>query len=502
MFQALDVADMGAGPRVRVIPESGLPQYVRFFVDGFAQSNPVYARTGVRTEFLGVWQYAGTTGHIVNICPQGDWPDKELDLSAQLDAFASGRARRFTIEIDPTVDVYSDSPQLSGWASITGLRRFTNCLPVSGRPTWGRLSYSLSDSGGTRIVTLSNGSTTVSSGSRAGDGSVTLASVTGGVSGDVSVTYTGAESGYVYFTWPAAYAIHWNTGSGFTGADFPRTADATVRDDGQSNTHYYQSTVMSAATYYVVVHQVDDNGNESTGLTGGGTAITVYAPPRAPSGLAYVTGDVSNTTITFSGATGATGYLIYDSHSGVMDLSAPTTAASDSGSQVLTGIVAGYSGYRYVIVRSTIGGSDDGNSDQLRIEYSGGVVVLPRPPAPGVGLNIHTSGRTISIPTTITLAESEANPAYVELFLWRADTGSFDSGSPISTGVIASGTMRVGQEIVITVSGTTSGDGMWYYLARTVTAGGTSSNNTGYSGPVRLTSSQPSGPSAVAARGS
>jgi len=404
--------------------------------------------------------------------------------------------------IEPTVVTFSSSPQLSGW-DLTGLRRYQNCEPLSGisRPTWARVSYVLSDAAGTRTVQLKIGDTTLASGDAVGDGALTCSAVASGVSGTVNVTYTGDESGTVWLVWPSAYAIHYTTGSGFTGADFPRTAEATIYDDGQSNTHRWQSDVLTPATYYVVVHQVDEAGNESTGLASGGYTGTTYGPPAQINGLAYLTGDDSNTQITFTGGSGATGYDIYDSHAAtVLDQSAPVFTTGDSGAITLSGITSGFSGYRYVLVRATLGGVDDGSSDMLRIEYSGGLVVLPRPPVPAIGTNAKATGLTIIVPTTVSLAEYDAVPAYVELYAWEIDTGSFDSGTPLSTGTIATGTMRVGAEIVITVSGTVAAAGEYFFLARTRSSDGITSDNSAYAGPVRLTTSQPPMPDSVEAK--
>jgi len=502
MFRELSVVDMGLGPRVRVEASSGLPQYARIAVDGLPQGNPIYLKTGESTEIYGTWQHDGTTGHSVSVCPQGDWGSTDVDLSAQLDSFASGRARRLSITIEPTV-LAEDQNQLSGW-DLTGLRRFINCRPVDARPNWASLRWVLADSGGTRTVQLYNGGTSSASGNVAGDGTCTLAQVTSGVTGTVEVTYTGDASGTVYFVWPASYAIHYTTGSGFTGADFPRTAEATLYDDGHSNAHRWSSDILGAATWYVVVHQVDEAGNESTGLASGGYTGITYGPPLNITALSYVTGDASNTQVTFTGGSGATGYRVYDSlDSGVQDFDNPTTTTGDSGALTLTGIDTGWSGYRYVTIRSLVGSVDDGNGEQLRIEYSGGLVVLPRPPAPGFGLNVRTSGRTMQVPCTVSLAEYESVPVYVELHIWEASSGSFDSGSVFATGTIATGTMLVGSEIVITVSGTNSGDGEFYYLARTRDANGiTSSNSTFSASPLRLTTAKPGQPDSLTVKSS
>jgi hypothetical protein len=502
MIESMYVDNIGVGPRVRITPASGLSQYFRLSVDGVLQGSPVYAQTGQETELCGVWQFASVTGHAISVCPLGDWASSDFDLSAQVDRFSSGRARRLSLTIEPTVLAFSSGTQLTNWTGVTGLRRFLNCSPVTSHPTWASLRYVLTNTGGTYNVALKLGSTTLASGSRTGDGSVNVAAIVSGVTGAVTITYTGEESGNVYFAWPSAYAIHWKTGSGFTGADFPRTANDTIYDDGASNAHYYFSDVLSPADYYVVVHQIDDAGNESTGLAGGGTVVTTYGPPAHVTSLAYLTGDDSATSITFVSGSGATGYRIYDSHaSGVMDMSSPTFTTGTAGTTVLSGITSGYSGYRYVIVRATVGGVDDGNSDRLRIEYSGGLVVLPRPPAPGMATNPQVSGRTMRVTCSMSLAEYDALPTYVELFAWEMQSGSFNSGSPLSTGTIATGTMRVGTEIVITVSGTVASDGEYFYLVRSLSSGGIYSPNSNSAGPVRLTTVQPPEPDAFTAKG-
>ena len=170
---------------------------------------------------------------------------------------------------------------------------------------------------------------------------------------------------------------------------------------------------------------------------------------------------------------------------------------------ILTGISTGYSGYRYVIVRGVASGVDDGNGEPLVIEYSGGLVVLPRPPSVGMGRDIEVSGRTLRVRVSVDLSDADSIPTYVELYAWPVDsgTGGVDYSAPIATGTVSTGTQRIGADLILTISGTVTGDGEYYYTTRATNSGGTFSAAAPAVGPVRLTTAQPTGPTAISVRG-
>lgn len=502
MISDLDAADLGAGVRVKFRSSSGIAQYYRLAVDGVAQGMPIYVSSGQEGQLVGLYQAPGA-GHLVSVCPQGDYNDVDVDLSTQVRPFASGHSKYFYLEVSPALEIFSDDVggQLSSW-SMTGFARFINCSPVAWRTNWGKCTVTLSDTAGVRSVQLSMYGTTLASGDITGDGTCTVAAVSSGVSGTVAVVYTGNITGNLYVVWPYKYAIHYAS-TGFTGASFPRTPEAYAYDDG-TNTGKYWSAVLSGAQYWVVVHSVDDSLNESTGLMSGGATITISTPPLQCTALAYTTGDASATQLTWDAGSGATGFYIYDSLSGGsgFELSTPTQTTGDSGI-TLTGISTGYSGYRYVILRGVAAGVDDGNGEPLVIEYSGGLVVLPRPPIVAMGRDIEISGRTLRIRLTVNLADADAIPTRVELYAWpvASGTGGVDYSTPLATGTVATGTQRIGADLIMTVSGTVASDGQWYYTMRARNSGGTYSSIAPVAGPVRLTTAQPTGPVALTVRG-
>ena len=504
MIKTMEIDDVGDGPRVRFEPHSGYDQYFRLVVDGVAQGAPVYGRNGVRNEVTGVFESPDTT-HMVSLCPQGDWATDTIDVSGQYIYWQAGITDRIYSEITPQLQFFSygESGQLTAW-SLSGLKRFANCRPVAHRQLWGILECELTNSGTTRTVTLKLDGLTVASGSRTGDGSVTLtASNASGITGSVTVTYTGdvTSGANIVARWPAQIKAHHKT-SIFAAPDFPRTAEGTIYDDGRQNLYLYRSARLAAGTYYVVPHTVDENGTESTGIALGGSTVVLNTPPGAPGVPVYTSGGAAATIITFdASATAGATYDCMDSNaSGILDVdTVANTRASGTGS--LTHALAAltdlsFTGIRYVLMRALSGGVQEKNTNILEIEYAAGVVVLPRPPIPGVGQNVTTVGRALTVPFTIDTNEQLASAATVELFLFAVGGSPTYGTADASTAV---GT-AIGGIIQGTISFTAAGnvDRMW--AIRTKTSGGVQSNNTETYGPVRLTTAVPDDPASFTVR--
>jgi hypothetical protein len=390
---------------------------------------------------------------------------------------------------------YSESGQLTGW-SLAGVKRFTNCYPAEFRPTWGMLDCSLTDAGGTRTVVLSMRGLTVAQGSRVGDGAITLAEANdSGISGSVTVAYTGdAPAAKVVIRFPAKVRFHYKT-SQFTAPNFPRTAEGEIFDDGYSNAFTFRSAKLAAGTYYVVSHQVDEDGNESSGLFAGGDSLAIVAPPEPPTSLAYASGDSTNTVVqwTASATSGAT-YNIYDSLDGLeMDLSTPNhthIAGAGTLTQALASIGAGFAGKRYILVRAVKTGVEEGNMAILEIEYVSGARVAPRPNAPLIGRDITVSGRTLTIPVVIDITNQKAATATVKLFVY-APGGSPNYAAPDATATVGTAmgslitTNAAKTRLVLTYAA--GSDMTRLCQIRSVTAGGVQSENTEVYGPFRLT---------------
>lgn len=499
MISSLKTANLRDGVRVDVIPADNCGQYYRLVVDGLAQGLPVFIHTGELAEMVGLYE-STSSGHLVSVCPQGDWNTTDVDLSAQVQPFASGHARYFLLSLEPTVSLFSqgDGGQLTGW-SMTGLERYTNVAPVNYRTNWGRIECTLADAAGTRSVVLTLRGTTLASGSIVGDGACTVAAINSTISGTVNVSWTGNVSGAVYAVWPARYAVHYQA-SGWTGADFPRTPSAYIYDDGTMQTGKYRSPALAGGTWYIVAHQVDDSLNESTGIMAGGSTLTIPGTPMPCTGLAYVSGNATNTQVLWFYGSGATGTYLYDSlsgGSGGIDLHTPTYITGNSG-YTLTGISAGFSGKRYIIARGVLAGVDDGAGVALELSYSGGAVLLPQPPDVGLGNDIEVSGLTMRVRASINIVDAASIPSGVQLFFWET-TGALVTGTPIATLPVSTGSNRVGTELVVTLSGAAAANGEYYYSARSV-LGTAYSTSMSTRGPVRLTTVQPAQPASILVR--
>lgn len=497
MIEILEAVSLGTSIRVRFKPLSGYGQYFRLVIDGRPIGPPFYAPDSAVMEWTGYADYSQTLHH-VSVVPMGNNSSPEVDVSGQQDLWESGRSNRIKVTIVPAPEVFSllDSAQLTSW-SLTGVDRFSNCRPHLRRPQWGVLDVTLTDAAGTRTVTVKVNGTTVASGSRVGDGSITLAEANdSGISGSVTVTYTGdvTSGAYVVVRFPASYPIHYRT-TIFGGGDFPRTAEGEVFDYGRGGTSYtFRSGNLAGGTYYVVNHQKDDAGNESTNTDAGGATVTVATIPGAPGMPAYVSGDQSNTRIswTASATAGAT-YNIYDSlTTGVVDvLNVSHSEAAGTTAKTLNTLAdATFTGTRYILVRAVSGGVEEQNVKLLKLEYLLGAVVLPRPNAPGVAGRATVSGRTLTLPVSIRTNEQAVAAATVEMYLFAVGASPNYAAASSSTAVPSgtSGTTNV------SVSATAAGDGNYMVAVRTVSAAAQQSSNTETYGPFKLSTAVPTAP--------
>jgi hypothetical protein len=194
--------------------------------------------------------------------------------------------------------------------TITGAQRGVNVASIEGMPARGRLSYSIVDVSGTRIVRWHAGSTLVAEGSRSGDGAVTCAAMNGsGLSVACTVTYTADLTpgiAYCDLIWPASYQIHYSTGA----LSYPRSPEDTVYDTGAVG-YVYLTPLLTGSSYNYNVVPVDDNGNEQSGPSApSDSPLAVNQPPAAPT-ITGVTGNAAATTVNWTtGESGCT-YDIY-----------------------------------------------------------------------------------------------------------------------------------------------------------------------------------------------
>lgn len=215
--------------------------------------------------------------------------------------------------------VYGDS-QLSS-ISASGLSR-ANTEGIDLFPQRGRLFYSITSTGTTRIVRWWQGTTLIAEGYRTGNGVVTCSEINGsGVTITATITYTADIArgiAFLDFKWPAAYEIHYDTSP----LVFPRTAQATVPDDGTGAIEYtYLIMNLDPDTYYWTVVPVDDEGNKlSTPQTPTDSPFVINGAPEKPV-ITSVTGNAAAITVNFTnGETGCTYKGYYSRVNGPINL--------------------------------------------------------------------------------------------------------------------------------------------------------------------------------------
>ena len=501
-------ADIPGGCAARFKPNIGYGQNVRLSLDGIPQGPAEYAIEDQVKELTGVWE-SRDTDHAAAVCPLGDWTSENIDIFGQLAAFLQSRASRIYGEftVSPGQSTYgTGGAQFTAWA-LTSLKRFQNCDPINGRPTYGRLEIRLTESpAGTYNLTLYRDGVVMASGSRVGNGSITLAaSNSSGIGGTVTITFTGViAAGAVYFVarWPSQIKVH-RKQTIFVALDFPRTAEETIYDDGFSNVFGYRSpSALAAGTWYVVPHQVDENGTESTGIVGGGATVTINAPPVAAGTPSYSSGGAAATIIQFTASTtGGATYNVYDSlATEILDLNTIAgTRAAGTGNllHTLGAVGLGFTGKRYVLVRALNGGIEEGSLKTLEIEYAAGVVILPRPPRPIASDRVSTSGRALTVSVTTNTADQAGVAATLELYVYAWP------GTPNYAVASASATIGTARQNLIqqNISFTVAADGWYGFAVRTVTAGATQSDNTDTYGPIWLSTAAPADASAIVRAG-
>lgn len=420
--------------------------------------------------------------------------------------FQDNRSNTFNITWYPVPEIFSygDTGQFSSWSFGSGanltIKRFANCRPNPLRPTWGELDIVLTTSGGVHTLSLQLDGVELATGSRTGDGSITFAATTDiPLAGSVTLTYSAdiASGASVAVRFPASYKIHYKT-TPFTAPDFPRTAEGTVVDYSlqPNNLFKYSSAALAQPTYYVVVHQVDDAGNEGTGIQGGGTVVSLATAPGAPGTPVYASGGAAATIINFTASTtvGAT-YNIYDSlDTGILNMTTVNhthIAGTGTIADTLTAISGTFTGNRFIVVRSLNGGVEDGNNNALTIEYVSGVVVPPRPPTPYANGNILVSGLSVTIPYAYQNAGSFSTPTTI--FCELNSASDFSGFSYTATQAVDT---VIGNTVTGSILNTVLFSGPWWYRLKTYNATADSLWSDTY-GPIQLETVVPTDPSSI-----
>lgn len=441
--------------------------------------------------------------HPVSLVDCGDWDSlTEYDPAEEQRAFEEDKAASLELVWDAQLELaqaWNDEAQLSSW-SLTGLERFTNCRPVAGVPTAARLDLRIADSAGTRTVQLLVGGRIVASGSRSGDGSITLAEQNdSGLSGSVTIAYSAdvdadAEA-FLEVRWAASYKLYVSTS-----LSFPRDADMSIADRGLGGRLRAVYGPLPAGTYEYLLRAVSDTGAEGTATSPMGSKA-VPGRPEPPGDPVYASGGYADTVLEFtpSPTPGAT-YRVYDAQE--LDWStdfeniAATHAAGSGTLDVTLPAIAAAAGKRRVVVESVLDGVESGARKHVTIEYAAdGSVVDPRPNAPA-WLVLTRSGLDLTVRVLYDGAEELGVGAEAQVWLLAEGAAiPADGATPDATEALDGEGTSLSAEVTVTAGAA----GLYRVLVRVADSGGTQSRNDTPTGPYYLSDAAPSAPGNVSA---
>lgn len=487
----LDITPLQGGVRGRWIPTAGYAQNFRIGVDGVGFASK-FADENVISELTAPYP-AGGTDHITTITPIGDW-QLPIDIEPQFIAYTQQRPNRYHLDIS-AVPVFQSfkadgTPvtQLSNW-NITGIRRWLNCKPHPHNKTWATLSLDMVTIGSVHTIVLSINGFEIAVGDITGNGTCTLNEKnSSGVSGFVDLTYTGAiTSGLFVVDYPVSYKVYAKLGSPLIAGEFiSGNLKATIIDNKRDNVFTYRSPIVAAGTWYIVAHQVNENGTESTGTTN--VSILTKLVPDSVTNLQYTGGGYAAAIVSWTASTTALStYNIFDSgDTGFLDIDSATSthiAGTGTLTQTLPAISGSFLGKRYVVVRSVLAGVDDGTVKILTIDYSSGSATGEPPPPLLQAGRVSIVGRTLSVSCSVDSTRSLTVPVNLQMFLYPAGTSP---NYAIPTTTLALGN-KIGASWFKTISATAVSDGDFEAVIRTIAASGAQSLNTNEIGVFNLT---------------
>jgi len=492
---------------------------------------PIYFNPGQETHFI----------YIICLGWWGDVPPgAQIDLVRAYLEDDTATALEVEITTAPTIrGAYNDSDQLSNW-SLSGLRRYTNCERVEEWSTRATLGIELTNSGGDYTVDLYQGTTKVATGTRTGNGTVTLSTVgNSGVSGSVDVAYSAdlelADDAYVLGTWAKSFEIYDDS----TLMDY-------AYDNGKSNQLMRRLDDLTAGSYSIRLKSVSDIAQTSS--YGSATAATIPVVPPKVETAVYKTGNYTNTEITVTSPTptwtsetaftkrswctrtagagtyafecttaGTTGadepswdttvgnttadgtvtwtcrnevtFNIYDSAideptdlDNINSHKQTNAADGDTFDVTLDSLGSASAGIRRLQIFSVSSGVESATPLVLEIEYDASGDVLPAAPNNPTTAKRTIDGRTVTVAYDYDQANEASTPTTVKMWL-VAEGGSPDWGSPdVSESIAAAsnGFMRG------TIEATAGSDGFFQWIVRVADSDGDLSPSTTLSDEIWL----------------
>lgn len=437
--------------------------------------------------------------HIVSLSPLGSWDsDVDIDVTQDQRNFESDKGKSAIITWDAVIEEiesFNDLQQLSNLV-LTGLRRFTNARTLLGKSTQAALDIQITDVAGTRTVILSISGFVIASGSRVGDGTITLtASNNSGIiaPSSVDIVYSAdvtlAAGAFAAIRWAASYEVHVAVQPTIS---FPRTAEKIILDDGKANNFAAVIDNLGAGTFDYVIRAVTDSGTVGTNTAVLGSFI-VPGRPEAPGTPVYASGDNTNTVLDFlASTTGGATYRAYDSVLGEatnFEVIAATAGAGGGTLSINMPSIGAAAGIRRIVVVAVSGGIEDAERKAVEVEYdAAGVVVTPRPNVPGFRLE-SISGRTIKVRWYYDPSDALDVATVTQLFIFA------EGATPVFTTPDATSAIAAGVGIQTGTFEFTVGSDAWFnWLVKAATAAGIQSRNVELQGPIYLSTATPAVP--------
>lgn len=196
---------------------------------------------------------------------------------------------------------------------LTGISRFSNCEPDDRFPlTRGRVWYTIEQVGTTTFVRLWARGSLVASGSRTGDGLVTLAANnSSGLTGTALLTYSadvGPNTAFVTCRYAAAYYLHYSTSA----LSYPRTPEMTIYDKGVAN-YIVITPILPGGSYNYSVQALGDDGTLESPVSAPADSPKLIKSPPLPVTSLAATGTAAAITVTWVAGEGGCTYMVYSS---------------------------------------------------------------------------------------------------------------------------------------------------------------------------------------------
>jgi hypothetical protein len=423
----------------------------------------IYAKEG---EYTGVRNITGKEDSIVSILGLG-----QLDNNVNLNVLEADDvdSKYISIKFDWIYDVI-DPPEFPALTSVqlTGVTKNMLGQSVENMETRGELSvYAEKVGSDVNVIIYDVNESELCSGTATISGTTALTlteSNDSGVSGSIQVLDEAVVENTVNLTirYPKEMRVLRDTTTP------PTTPIASIQYDGKENYLYTEKNTLAVGDYYyalAALSDTDDLGDASTPFL-----VTISGAPLPVTNLQYVSGNYSNTLISFtpSATVGATYNVYVSDENGVLNTNEPYDTLIAGSTEVTLGTLVYPNSYK-ILIRAEFGGVEEKNMNYLELEYGiDGEILKLRPNTPSISSISVKQGNTVTVHVSYDTTNELNDGATVQVFTRLYDE-LYDLTTPSGTGTLTS----------FNVSGVKTGNvtiempnGTYYYVARVIATDG------------------------------